>query len=174
MKYAGILLVLFLTQFSLGQNAQTQMPGMADSMHKAGCMMGKHDAGHEGMENRMMCPQSGMMENHMMWRQKGMCENGMMGFADKPPCCPMMRSLQGMQHHPLLLKLILLKLLLLSVFLCVYLAVNILLTVIVATDMKRRNCVNGLWIPLLLLAGIPVSVIYGLFRIGDIIKETKV
>jgi hypothetical protein len=172
MKYAGILLVLVIAQFSLGQNSPAHMPGMADSMHKAGCMMAKHEAGPEGMENRMMCPQRGMMENRMMCPQLGMCQKGM-GFADKPPCCPMMGSFQGMKHHPVLMKFILLKMLLLSVLLCVYLAVNILLTVIVVSDMKRRNCVKGLWIPLLLLAGIPASMIYGIFRIGDIIKETK-
>ena len=49
-------------------------------------------------------------------------------------------------------------------------AVNILLTVLVSLDMKKRNRFNGLWIPPLLLAGIPVSIIYALFRLGDMLQ----
>ena len=45
--------------------------------------------------------------------------------------------------------------------------VNILLTIIVSLDMARNGRFNGLWIPLLLIAGIPGSIIYALFRIGD-------
>jgi len=45
--------------------------------------------------------------------------------------------------------------------------VNLLLTVIVSMDMAREGRFNGLWIPLLLIAGVPTSIIYALFRIGD-------
>jgi hypothetical protein len=45
--------------------------------------------------------------------------------------------------------------------------INILLTIIVSLDMTKSGRFNGLWIPLLLIAGIPVSIIYALFRIGD-------
>jgi hypothetical protein len=48
--------------------------------------------------------------------------------------------------------------------------VNILLTIIVSLDMARNNRFNGLWIPVLLIAGIPGSAIYALFRIGDKIQ----
>jgi hypothetical protein len=44
---------------------------------------------------------------------------------------------------------------------------NILLTVIVSADMTRGRRFNGLWIPVLLIAGIPGAAIYALFRIGD-------
>jgi hypothetical protein len=54
-----------------------------------------------------------------------------------------------------------------------YMTLNILLTVLVVLDMKQRACFNGLWIPLLLIAGIPVSIIYALFRLGDCVKEKR-
>lgn len=54
------------------------------------------------------------------------------------------------------------KLLFLGMFI-----LNILLTIIVSLDMVRVGRFNGLWIPVVLLAGIPGSIIYALFRIGD-------
>jgi|WetSurMetagenome_2_1015567.scaffolds.fasta_scaffold169278_2 hypothetical protein len=45
--------------------------------------------------------------------------------------------------------------------------INILLTIIVSLDMTKNGRFNGLWIPVLLIAGIPGSIIYALFRIGD-------
>jgi hypothetical protein len=53
------------------------------------------------------------------------------------------------------------------------LAVNILLTILVGLDMKKRGTFNGLWIPLLLIAGIPVSIVYAIFRMGDMAGEKK-
>ena len=57
----------------------------------------------------------------------------------------------------------------------IWIAINILLTVLVWLDMMRRNQFNGLWIPVLLLMGIPGTGLYALFRIGDAImaKERK-
>ena len=51
--------------------------------------------------------------------------------------------------------------------------VNILLTIIVSLDMARNKRFNGLWIPVLLIAGIPGSAIYALFRIGDKIQSKE-
>ena len=51
--------------------------------------------------------------------------------------------------------------------------VNILLTILVAIDMAQRNQFNGLWIPVLVLAGIPGTGLYALFRIGDTIKARE-
>jgi hypothetical protein len=45
--------------------------------------------------------------------------------------------------------------------------VNILLTVIISQDMAKAGRFNGWWVPLLLIAGVPGSVIYALLRIGD-------
>jgi len=47
---------------------------------------------------------------------------------------------------------------------------NILLAIIVSLDMARAGRFNGLWIPVVLIAGIPGSIIYALFRIGDRIQ----
>jgi hypothetical protein len=73
-------------------------------------------------------------------------------FMRHPPCCCLLM--------PLVLKLLFLGFML-------YAVINVLLTIIVSLDMARNGRFNGLWIPLLLIAGIPVSVIYALFRIGD-------
>jgi hypothetical protein len=66
-----------------------------------------------------------------------------------------------MHHHAFFMHAFF-KLLLLGFFL-----INILLTIIVSLDMARGGRFNGLWIPVILLAGIPASMIYALFRIGD-------
>jgi len=73
-------------------------------------------------------------------------------FMHRPPCCFFLM--------PLVFKLLFLGFML-------YAVLNILLTIIVSLDMARNNRFNGLWIPVLLIAGIPGSVIYALFRIGD-------
>lgn len=74
-----------------------------------------------------------------------------------------MNQCQQCQHHRMHGFL---KLLFLGMFI-----LNILLTVIVSLDMTRGGRFNGLWIPALLIAGIPVSAIYALFRIGDKIQS---
>jgi hypothetical protein len=58
------------------------------------------------------------------------------------------------------------KLLFLGMFI-----LNILLTIIVSLDMTRDGRFNGLWIPVVLIAGIPGSIIYALFRLGDKIQS---
>jgi hypothetical protein len=54
-----------------------------------------------------------------------------------------------------------------------FLLLNILLTVLVSLDMAKRAKFNGLWIPILLVAGMPGSAVYALFRLGDIVAEAK-
>jgi hypothetical protein len=80
-------------------------------------------------------------------------------------CCPA----PFMMHHPMFHRIIVLKVFAGMFFLCflLFATVNVLLTVLVSLDMKKRGTFNGLWIPLLIIAGIPVSAIYALFRIGD-------
>lgn len=51
------------------------------------------------------------------------------------------------------------------------LLINIILTVLVSLDMANRRQFNGLWIPVLLLMGLPGTGLYALFRIGDNILE---
>ena len=57
--------------------------------------------------------------------------------------------------------------------LAVVLLINLLLTILVVRDMSARGKVNGLWVPLLLIAGIPVTALYALFRIGDNLKALE-
>jgi hypothetical protein len=52
-------------------------------------------------------------------------------------------------------------------------AVNILLTILVILDMTKTGRFNGLWIPLLLLIGVPATGLYALFRIGDKLKPAE-
>lgn len=54
-----------------------------------------------------------------------------------------------------------------------YAAVNVLLTILVSIDMARLGRFNGLWIPILLLVGIPGTALYALFRIGDIMRNAQ-
>jgi p-aminobenzoyl-glutamate transporter AbgT len=54
-----------------------------------------------------------------------------------------------------------------------FLLLNILLTVLVSLDMAKRAKFNGLWIPILLIAGLPGSAVYAIFRLGDIVAEAK-
>jgi hypothetical protein len=65
-----------------------------------------------------------------------------------------------MRHHPMMHRFFRLLMLMIVV-------VNILLTIIVSLDMVRMGRFNGLWLPVVLLVGIPGSMIYALFRIGD-------
>ena len=55
----------------------------------------------------------------------------------------------------------------------ILIVVNILLTVLVSIDMIHRRQFNGLWIPVLLLMGVPGTGLYALFRIGDNIKAKE-
>jgi hypothetical protein len=88
---------------------------------------------------------------------------GYSGF-DKPP-----RPFMGpegffMHHHPLPLPCLMLFGLLIII-------VNILLTIITTLDMAKNKYFNGLWIPVMLIAGIPGAIIFALFRIGDKIQK---
>jgi hypothetical protein len=51
--------------------------------------------------------------------------------------------------------------------------INVLLTILVSVDMARIGKFNGLWVAITLLAGIPGTGIYALFRIGDAIERVK-
>jgi hypothetical protein len=50
----------------------------------------------------------------------------------------------------------------------VLLTINVLLTIIATLDMIKSKRFNGVWIPVVLIAGLPGAAIYALFRIGDI------
>lgn len=50
---------------------------------------------------------------------------------------------------------------------------NLLLTILVILDMTKTKRFNGLWIPLVLIVGIPCTALYALFRIGDNVKPAE-
>jgi hypothetical protein len=72
----------------------------------------------------------------------------------------------GMMFHPIRHPFMFPALCILIV-LTVMLLMNILLTILVSLDMAGRKQFNGLWIPILLIVGIPGTALYALFRIGD-------
>jgi len=81
-------------------------------------------------------------------------------------CTPgMMASMCGPFRRLMLLPFFFLGFMLLTIAI-----VNILLTILVCIDMSQLGRFNGLWIPILLLFGIPGTAIYALFRIGDAIR----
>jgi hypothetical protein len=47
------------------------------------------------------------------------------------------------------------------------LLLNVLLTLLVKKDMGKRNAYNGLWIPVILLGGLPATLIYGVWRMKE-------
>ena len=80
----------------------------------------------------------------------------------------MMSSHEGMMRHPMWARAFFGM-----IFCTIMLIINILLTILVTVDMARNKRFNGLWIPVLLLAGIPGTAIYALFRIGDIVAAQE-
>ncbi|MDD5675290.1 MAG: hypothetical protein PHC61_14060 [Chitinivibrionales bacterium] len=88
---------------------------------------------------------------------------------------------QGREHHPMwgmpmmqhghghffIRKIV--KMMALACFI-----MNILLTILVSLDMAKLGRFNGLWIPITLLMGIPGSIIYALFRIGDNLRGANI
>ncbi len=111
--------------------------------------------GHEGM--------GGMKEG--MMRGPQVCGGDFMPGA----CCCMqgqrfMQQGHFMARHPLRVRLCLAAL-----FLIIAL-VNILLTILACMDMAKLGAFNAIWIPILLICGIPGTGLYALFRIGDMVK----
>ncbi len=106
---------------------------------------------------------------------KGMCMPGrqgvmMRGGLQCPPMCmpagycmqnrgPMMG--EYMARHPMRCRICFAAILLLIA------GVNILLTIIVCLDMVKMSAFNAIWIPITLIVGIPGTMLYALFRIGD-------
>jgi hypothetical protein len=88
-----------------------------------------------------------VFQNGQAWRANG--------------CCGMRPHFMVMGHR------------LIHAAILAFLLINILLTVLVSLDMAKRAKFNGLWIPILLIAGMPGSAVYALFRLGDIVAEAK-
>jgi hypothetical protein len=119
----------------------------------------------DGEADRMVvCPHGKrLFRGHGFNSKPNMMQPGRSGqeFAGKEKGNRHMWGPRFMHHHTFFMHAFL-KLLLLG-----FVLINILLTIIVSLDMARSGRFNGLWIPVVLLAGIPASMIYALFRIGD-------
>jgi hypothetical protein len=152
-------LLILSVAFSFCAFAQDKPAAPADTNAKGHCMMAAKEGQCGPAESRMRCPSRSMGE-------KGV------GCMQEFPCGKRMPWGPPRGLHPTH-KFLFVKLVLGLAFLgfLAYMTLNVLLTVLVVLDMKQRACFNGLWIPLLLIAGIPVSIIYALFRLGDNMKQ---
>jgi hypothetical protein len=189
-KMSNILFILAFTGFAMAQSAPAStpdsmqwptstmmkdgkcrmmapsMPGQcAGAMANAQCRHQMLAGACPGMPGQC----GGGMENAQCFRhmQLGACQNtsGCPGAACRGPMFPGHRLAMFLAA-----KMVFGMLFLGMMLMC---AVNILLTIIIGMDMKKRGTFNGLWIPLLLIAGIPVSIIYAIFRLGDVMGEKK-
>ena len=173
MKYTCLALAVLL--FTGIAGAQNKMPSPVPANHPDSVMQGKSDAesqqGQHGwfhhktmccQQEKMACCQNGIENKESC--MSGQNENGSRFYMmnnEKWQHGRFMNFMARPHHHNCLFHCILL------LFVGI---INILLTIIVALDMARNKCFNGVWIPLMLLAGIPCSLIYALFRIGDRIQ----
>lgn len=157
MRISGVVLCIASTLFAIAPCSSIA----ADTLQGSKCLMAKGEGAPMQQENLARCPAAGM---HGQFRepQQGVPLGG--------ACClPMLR-----QAH-CVFNLLVLKLCLGLIFagMVCWLTINILLTIIITSDMKKRGCLTGVWIPLLLTVGIPTAIIYASLRIGDCIKEQK-
>jgi hypothetical protein len=163
MKMISALLLLVFVGFAMPQNASTSAP---DSMQRSPCMMMKDGKG----------PQ---MASTMPGQCSGRCSGGMANAK----CCPQMNvgacaNVAGCgpmfpKHRFAMFLAAKMVFGMLFLGMMLILTVNILLTILVGQDMKKRGTFNGLWIAPLLIAGIPVSIVYAMFRLGDVAGEKK-
>ena len=107
-------------------------------------------------------PGHGMMRGKGMMAGRGMCPMGMGDGSCRRALCGPMGCFAPRCSACCVLTV-----------LAVVLLINLLLTILVVKDMSARGAVNGLWVPLLLIAGIPVTALYALFRIGDNMKALE-
>jgi hypothetical protein len=125
----------------------------------------------KNVPDRVTCPQGKrMFPGHGMhfksdMREPGRGEIPCPGFRESHRYNHTAREMRCCPPFPLIHTLPFLKILFLGLLLWGIL--NVLLTIIVSLDMTKNGGLNGLWIPVLLIAGIPGSIIYALFRIGD-------
>jgi hypothetical protein len=123
------------------------------------------------MQDRQ-APQSGW--HHPGFQDKGPMMFGCAGMHNKfengmgPACqmCPMpgmrMHGFMGRHFHRMLWT----ALLLMGI-------INTLLTILASIDMSKTGKFNGIWVAVILLAGIPGMAIFALFRIGDAIERAR-
>ena len=128
---------------------QQMMPAPGGGAAK-GCCLSSHE-GMSGMKERMMPGPQCCSGNFM----PGCC--CMQGHRFMEQCCFMSR-------HPRIFPACIMLIILIMAL------VNILLTILVCVDMSKLGAFNAIWIPIILLFGIPGTGLYAIFRIGDMIK----
>jgi hypothetical protein len=163
MKYslaAFPIVALALACACFSQDKMNPAPGGRDSMQQmmpGGDARGMGMHGHEGM---------GFMKENMM---RGGQECGA-NFAPVGCCMQdhryMMRG-PFMMRHPRAFRFCI------AILLLVIALMNILLTIMVCMDMAKMAAFNAIWIPIVLILGIPGTGLYALFRIGDMIKAAS-
>jgi Flp pilus assembly protein TadB len=171
MKFIGIIIVAGVLFAAQAQNRpQTAAPNPTDSLQAANAALDNEAALLQLQERRLDLQEK---KHELAMRQRMLQENWRAeagplkgGFA---------HSWAGLMRYPMDPRPVFMFMLMrLMVFgFLVFIAMNILLTILVSGDMKRRNSFNGLWVALVLIAGIPSAAIYALFRMRDAIREKK-
>jgi hypothetical protein len=178
MKMLSVLLLLVSIGVATPQNAPMPAP---DSMQRHPCMMKDGKGQIMAWPMPGQCP--GEMANAKCCQQMAPAMLGQCtGEMANAKCCHHMQAgacpnacrgpmFPGHRFAMFLAAKMVFGMLFLGMMLI--LTVNILLTILLGRDMKKRGTFHGLWIPLLLIAGIPVSIVYALFRLGDVMGEKK-
>jgi hypothetical protein len=164
-SFVTVLSVLLFVSIVSAQNTPAAPAG---SPHHDTMQMGKNAPDGE-VDPMTMCQRGGkrMFPGHGMNFKQDKMEPGCVGApchwfgkAHGPRgmrCCPL--------FPPFCAPQICCAILFIGILLCGI--INVILTIIVSLDMTKNGRFNGLWIPVVLIAGIPGSIIYALFRIGD-------
>ena len=164
MRKIGVLALFILLQIVFAQNSSIPSQSSVDSGQKGKNITAQRQAMPCPMDTRPGC--CAPMRNG--FPQDWQCTEFMQGERGASGCY---RPWQQFPGHQFPAKFMVFDLCFGLAILLFLLTINILLSILVSLDMKKRARFNGLWIPLLLIAGIPVSIIYALFRIGDAIRE---
>jgi hypothetical protein len=113
------------------------------------------------MEKHMGAGEEGENENH---HEKGCCQTMNQGMMGKRGPGPMMAGCMMQPCPPFPIRRMAKACA--GMFLLIVL-LNILLSILVFNDMRKRNEVNGLWIPVVLIGGILSGIMYAIWRKGD-------
>ena len=159
MKYAFFMLLALLTLCLSAGFKPASASNKEDTMMKEKERMEKQDM-HAAMMGRMM-EHEGREQGYENPSCNTPCKPGMMGMNRMHSWKEMYAS-----HHHTIKKA--LAMVCMVMLLCAI--INILLTILVILDMTKTGRFNGLWVPLLLIIGVPATALYAMFRIGDNIK----
>ncbi len=160
MKYAFFMLLALLTLCLSAGFKPASASNKNDTMMKEKERVEKQDM-HAAMMGRMMENEGREQgyENSPSCNEP--CETSMMGMNRMHSW----REMYSSHRHTIKKALAIVCMIML---LCAI--INILLTILVILDMTKTGRFNGLWVPLLLIIGVPATALYAMFRIGDSIR----